>query len=100
MIHIVLLRPHPDVEEAAIARLREALAELPAKIPGITAYTWGANVSPEGKGDGYRLGFVMEFTDAAARDAYLPHPDHTAVGPLVGAVAADVLVFDLQRNAY
>ena len=94
MIHVVLFRPRPEADDNAIARLREALAELPAKIPGITRYTWGANVSPEGKEDGYTLGFVMEFVDAAARDAYLPHPDHLAVGPLVGAVAEDVLVFD------
>ena len=48
---------------------------------------------------GYDLGFVFTFTDAAARDAYLPHPAHVAVQPLVRAVAAELLVFDLETAA-
>ena len=40
----------------------------------------------------------MEFVSIAARDAYLPHPPHVAVGLLVGAVATDVLVFDLNSD--
>ncbi len=44
------------------------------------------------------MGFVITFADAAARDAYLPHPAHVAVQPLVRAVAAEVLVFDLETT--
>jgi hypothetical protein len=96
--HVVLLRPRPGAEEAAISRLRGALAALLDAIPGITGLEFGPNVSPEGKGRGFDLGFVMTFEDAAARDAYLPHPDHVAVGPYVEAVAEEVLVFDIERR--
>ena len=96
IVHVVLLRPKPDPDPGTMEALRSALAALPDAIPGITRFAWGPNSSPEGKGQGYDLGFVMEFADAAARDAYLPHPAHVAVGPLVRAVAAEVLVFDLE----
>ncbi len=94
--HIVLIKPRDGVEPAAMTRLVDALAALPGTIPGITGYTWGTNASPEGLNRGYTHGFVMTFEDAAARDAYLPHPDHTAIGPLMQPVAEEVLVFDLE----
>ena len=96
ILHIVLFKSKPDAAPDAVARLDDALGQLVGRIPGLTEYSWGPNVSPEGKGQGYDLGFVMSFETAAARDAYLPHPEHTNVGPLVGAVADDVLVFDLE----
>jgi hypothetical protein len=94
--HIVLLKSKPAAPADAIERLRQALAELVGVIPGLSSFAWGANGSPEGKGQGYDLGFVMEFDNAVSRDAYLPHPAHVAVFPLVGEVAADVLVYDLE----
>ena len=94
--HIVLIKPRDGVQPAALTRLAEALAALPGKIPGITGYTWGPNASPEGLNRGYTHGFVMLFADAAARDAYLPHPDHVAIGPLMQPVAEEVLVYDLE----
>lgn len=72
--------------------------DLRASIAGIVDVAWGSNVSPEGKGHGFEFGFTMAFADAEARDAYLPHPAHVAVRPLVDAVAADVLVFDLDTG--
>lgn len=97
LTHIVLLKPKDGATPEAVETLRQGLAALVEVIPGLATFAWGANVSPEGNGQGYHLGFVMEFESAAARDAYLPHPDHVAVGPLVRAVADDVLVFDLDR---
>jgi hypothetical protein len=94
--HIVLFKSKPAAPADAIERLHRALADLVGVIPGLTSFAWGTNVSPEGRGQGYDLGFVMEFDDAASRDAYLPHPAHVAVGPLVQDVAADVLVYDLE----
>jgi hypothetical protein len=94
--HIVLFKPKPSVDPTAVEKLRQALADLVGVIPGLSSFAWGANVSPEGKGQGYDVGFVMTFGSAAARDVYLPHPAHVAVGPLVRDVADDVLVFDLE----
>ena len=96
LLHVVLIKPKPDVEDEAVDRLSQVLAGLPRQIPGIVGYHWGANVSPEGIGRGYEYGFVMTFEDAAARDAYLPHPEHVAVRPSMDAVAAEVLVFDIE----
>jgi quinol monooxygenase YgiN len=96
ILHIVLLRPKPSAADADVEALDRALEGLRGEIPGILGYTWGPNGSPEGLGRGYALGFVMTFESAAARDAYLPHPAHAAVGPLVAAVAEVVLVYDLE----
>jgi hypothetical protein len=50
--------------------------DLSESIDGIEDYVSGANMSPEGLNQGFTHGFVMTFKDAAARDAYLPHPEH------------------------
>ena len=96
LLHVVLIKPKPDVEDEAVDRLSQVLAGLSRQIPGIVGYHWGVNVSPEGIGRGYEYGFVMTFEDAAARDAYLPHPEHAAIRPFMDAVAAEVLVFDIE----
>jgi hypothetical protein len=85
-----------DAETSAIADLNAAIARLKDVIPGIAGYTWGPNCSPEGLDRGFGAGFVMTFVDAAARDAYLPHPEHKAVQPLVRALVDDVFVYDLD----
>ena len=65
------------------------------KIAGIESVSGGDNNSPEGKTHGFDWGFVMTFVDAAARDAYLPHPEHVALGQtLLRPIADDVLVMD------
>lgn len=94
--HVVLLQPRADVSDAAVADLWRGLADLRGVIPGIEDIVSGPNSSPEGLEQGYTLGFVVRFSDTAARDAYLPHPAHLAVVPLVRAVAERVLVFDLE----
>lgn len=94
--HIVLMQPRSDSTSEAWETAREAILSLPGQIDGIQSVNWGTNVSPEGKGQGYTTGFVMTFTDVAARDAYLPHPAHLAVIPAMRAVAEGTLVFDLD----
>lgn len=96
--HVVLIKPKPEADTAAIAALWAGLGGLVESIPGITNLVVGENVSPEGKDNGYSLGFIVTFRNQAARDAYLPHPEHLAVVPLVRAVADDVLVFDIERS--
>jgi hypothetical protein len=96
--HIVLIKPKSGVDAAAVTALWSGVGGLVDRIPGITNLAVGENVSPEGKDLGFTLGFIVTFRDRAALDAYLPHPDHVAVVPLVHAVAEDTLVFDLERN--
>lgn len=80
--HAVFCRFSPNADIAAIAT---ALKGLQSKVPGILAISFGANNSPEGLAKGFTHGFTVDFTDAAARDAYLPHPDHQNVGQMIVA---------------
>ncbi len=80
--HMVLLRVRKDVPAAEVARVFAAIGALREKIPGILSYAWGPYASPEGLNQGFTHGFCMTFRDAAARDGYLPHPEHEKVKAL------------------
>ncbi len=80
--HAVFCRFRADADVAAVF---SALKGLQAKIPGILAIAGGADCSPEGLQKGFTHGFTVDFVDAAARDAYLPHPEHQKAGKLVVA---------------
>lgn len=93
--HIVLLKLKPDVTTDQKQALHDGLVALKDIIPGIVSVTAGDDCSPEGKQHGFDWGFVMAFTDEAARDGYLPHPDHKELGrTLIRPIVDDVLVFD------
>lgn len=94
--HIVLMKLKSDAAPEAIEAARDGLAALQTTIPGILAFRFGRNDSPEGRNQGFDLGFTIDFVDSAARDAYLPHPDHQAVIPLVLKIVDDVLIFDFE----
>jgi hypothetical protein len=96
--HVVLIKPLTGVAEADVAALRAGLARMRGLIPGIVDFVYGDNISSEGKDLGFTQGFIITFQDRNALDGYLPHPEHLAVVPLVRAVAADVLVFDVERE--
>jgi hypothetical protein len=85
--HVVFCKFRKDLSDAEIAAVFEAIKGLQAKIGGILAITTGRDMSPEGLQKGFTHGFTVDFTDAAARDAYLPHPEHQKVGAMVVAAA-------------
>ena len=97
--HIVLVKFRDDVPPAEREAIYDDLRALKGHLE-IGAMSFGTNVSPEGIGRGYADGFVMDFPDAAARDAYLADPAHKAAGARLGAalqkVPDPVLVFDLE----
>jgi hypothetical protein len=96
--HMVLFRVRTDVDLRAIERVMSQIGALQGRIPGILSYSWGAYASPEGLNRGFTHGFCMTFRDAAARDAYLPHPEHEKVKAAVLAILDGgidgVLAFD------
>ncbi|MBO1038409.1 Dabb family protein [Brucella pituitosa] len=96
--HIVLIRFRSDIGSDDIADVLNQVVALREKIEGIVAVSTGGNVSPEALEKGFRHGFVVDFADAAARDAYLPHPDHVVVGTRLVELAENgiegILVFD------
>lgn len=77
--HMVLLKVRADAPADTVRAVFEAIGATRDTIAGITGYSWGPYASPEGLSRGYTHGFHMSFTDAAARDAYLPHPAHELV---------------------
>ena len=94
--HIVLLKFKEGTSAEQINQLFDELLDMTETIPAIEDYVSGANCSPEGLNQGYTHGLVMTFTDAAARDAYLPHPDHERVKQAVLPHVESVVVFEFE----
>lgn len=96
MRHIVIFKYKPSATPAQIEQVTQALGDLKDKIPGITAFEHGVNDSPENKNLGFTHVYQLTFEDAAARDRYLPHPEHKKFGALLGQlnVLEDVFVVD------
>ena len=94
--HVVAFKYKPGTPAAEIAQVTAAFRALPSAIPGITAFECGVNNSPEGKSQGFTHVYQLTFESAAARDVYLPHPEHRKFGELLGrlAVVEDVFVVD------
>ena len=97
--HIVLCKFRADVPATEREAIFADLAALRGHLKGIAAMTFGANVSPEGLGQGFAHGFAIDFTDSAARDAYLADEAHGRAGArLVAALEGGVsglVVFDI-----
>ena len=96
--HIALFRFKNGTSAATIGGALEDLNRLAKVIPGITAFHCGLNSSPEGLADGLTHGFVMTFKDAAARDAYLPHPEHEKFKAFAIPHIEKVVVFDIETS--
>ncbi|MCA8973166.1 MAG: Dabb family protein [Planctomycetes bacterium] len=98
--HCVFVKFRADVDSAERAAIYDGLRSLIGRLDGLLAGSFGPNVSPEGQGKGFNDGFTMDFRDAAARDAYLVHPDHKAAGArLVAALDGGregLIVFDIE----
>lgn len=98
--HVVLINFKPELDESAVNLALNSVVKLKDRIDGILAVTVGANSSPENLDKGFRHGFVVDFRDVAARDAYLPHPEHVKVGKALVEAAqsgiAGILVFDYE----
>jgi len=96
MKHIVIFKYKPEATVVQIEKITTALADLENKIPGIVSFEHGINTSPEGKNKDFTHIYSFTFKDAAARDSYLPHPEHKKFGAMLGAldILEDVFVVD------
>ena len=94
--HVVVFRFTPEATDTAIAEITHAFRNLEDRIPGIIGFEDGVNNSPEGLNDGFTHVFTLTFESIAARDAYLPHPEHAAFGALLDSlgVVDEVFVVD------
>jgi hypothetical protein len=98
--HCVFVKFRADVTAHEKQSIYDELRALQGHLKGIVGMHFGSNVSPEGLGQGFNDGFVVDFADATARDAYLMDDAHgRAGGRLVAALeggTAGLVVFDLQ----
>ncbi len=96
--HIVLFGFKEGTKDDDIAEIARRFAALPDLIPGISGFEWGKNNSPEGKNQGLSHCFLLTFETEAARDSYLPHPDHVAFATWARQWIERVTVVDYWVN--
>lgn len=94
--HIALFKFRPEVTPAEIQSLFDDILDMTEEITGLEDYVAGENSSPEGLNQGYTHAFVMTFSDAAARDAYLAHPAHDRVKFKIIALIEGGAVVDFE----
>jgi Stress responsive A/B Barrel Domain len=83
MRHVVVFKYKSTASQETIAQVTRAFRDLQHKIPGLVAFEHGVNDSPEGKNLGFTHIYFLTFENAAARDSYLPHPEHVNFGELL-----------------
>lgn len=100
ILHCVFLRLKAAMTPDEKQSLFQAIVALKEIIPGILDIKYGPNVSPEGLHGGFVDGFAVTFESVDARDTYLVHPEHVAVGERIVSSTdgglAGLLVFDLN----
>lgn len=92
--HVVLFKFKDSATPQQVAGVVDAFKALPTKIKGIRGFEWGTNVSPESHSQGLTHAFLLTFTSAADRDAYLVHPAHKEFGKALGPILDKVTVVD------
>ena len=92
--HIVCFQYKEGTEKKAITEINRAFRALKGKIPGIVDFEMGVNNSPEGLNKGFSHCYVVTFENAAARQVYLPHPEHKKFVEILKPHLGDVFVID------
>lgn len=98
--HVVVFKYKSTATPEQIDQVTAAFKGLNGKIPGIVSFEYGTNNSPEKLNKGFTHVYLLTFTDAAARDAYLPHPEHRKFGELLRklGVLEEAFVVDFEVN--
>jgi hypothetical protein len=76
--HVVMFKFKDSASEAEVKKVVDAFRALPSQIPAVAEFEFGTNNSPEGLADGFTHCFLITFKSEKDRDAYLPHPAHSA----------------------
>ncbi|GAB3204773.1 Dabb family protein [Marinactinospora thermotolerans] len=85
--HIALFRWAQGVTPEQIASVEEGLSRLPAAIPQLLSYSYGADL---GLGAGnHDFAVVADLADDEAFRVYRDHPEHQAVLAVVTPLLAD-----------
>jgi hypothetical protein len=92
--HVVMFKFQESSSEADVAKVVDAFRALPGKIPQIAGFEYGTNNSPEKLNDEFTHCFLVTFKSEADREAYLPHPAHTAFVDVLKPHLDKVMVID------
>lgn len=92
--HILLIKFNSQASSKKIEELRALFEAMPRSVQGVVSVEWGVNDSPEGMNQGYTHSVLMTFADEAARQHYLPHPEHEALKAAFIPLLDDIIVFD------
>lgn len=92
--HILFIKFKDSVDSAQLDSVRALFSSMVDKVAGVEAVEWGDNDSPEGLNQGFTHCVLMTFADEAARQAYLPHPEHEALKAVFVPLVEDIVVLD------
>ena len=93
--HVVLVSWKSGRQAEAEEFVRPAIRAFSHTVPHVLSVVEGHSSSPEGLENGFDYGFVITFTSAQTRDAYLTHPSHLPIAEAIGTAAAHIVVFDI-----
>ena len=96
--HVVVFKYKSSATPEQIREATDAFRNLKDKVPGIVSFEHGENISTEKKDLGFNHVYLITFKNVAARDTYLPHPDHNQFGKILGklSIVEDVFVVDFN----
>lgn len=94
--HILLIKFKQSADASKIEEIKALFESMPEKVEGVTSVEWGINDSPENKNQGYTHSVLLNFANEAARQHYLPHPEHEALKEVFIPLLDDIVVFDYQ----
>ena len=92
--HLVMFAFQPEATARDVEGVVERFRALEHLVPGVEGFECGRDVSPEGLGRGFTHCFLLTFGSEAARDAYLPHPQHRAFVASIGPYVKEAMVLD------
>jgi hypothetical protein len=94
--HMVICRFKEGTTTEKANDLLSLILKMKGRIPGIVGIEAGPYESPEGMNAGYTHGFLVTFESPAARDVYLPHPEHVVVRDALLPHIDSVIAFDFE----
>jgi hypothetical protein len=94
--HLLLIQFKETAIQAQINAMFEQFADLKPKINGVASIEYGANQNPEKLNKNFTHAVVVTFSNFAARDEYLIHPDHKDLEAVLLSLLADLVVLDIE----
>lgn len=93
--HLVFFQFKAEATEEMKNEAVQIFLDLEDKIPEIQKIEGGENISDKELNKGFTHCFILTFENEAARDIYLPHPEHVRVVEANKPVLSDLLVVDV-----